>query len=311
MSDELRLDGQVAIVTGAGGGLGAAHAVLLAERGARVLVNDLGTPGVAGDGDPGAAERVAAGIRAAGGQALADTHSVATVDGAAAIVDHALQEWGQVDVVLNNAGIFGRGAFSPPEVYDAVLSTHLMGTVNVLRAVWPHFLERGYGRVVNTASSSFLGTPGSGDYAAAKGGVIGLSRVLATDNRDRDIAINVLMPVAHTRMTAAAPDPVYTDWLQRWFAPEKVAAFALLLCHRSVPVSGETFLVGAGRASRVLFATTRGHFEDDPSPESFRDHFAEVMAGHDLQTPTSGQGDLIRYAELLGDPGPFAPAVPG
>jgi hypothetical protein len=185
------------------------------------------------------------------------------------------------------------------------VSTHLFGTVNVLRAAWPHFLECGYGRVVNTASSSFLGTPRSGDYASAKGGIIGLSRVLASDHRDVDIKINVLMPVAHTRMTAAVPDPVYARWLERWFQPEKVSAFVLLLCHPSAPCSGETFIVGGGRASRVLFATTRGHYEPDPTPESFLAHFDDVMRGDDQQCPTSGQGDLIRYVELLGDRGPF------
>jgi NAD(P)-dependent dehydrogenase (short-subunit alcohol dehydrogenase family) len=307
MGDVLRFDGRVAIVTGAGGGLGQAHADLLASRGARVLVNDLGGPRDGSGSDARAAESVAAAIRAAGGEAIANSDSVATTEGASAIVAAALDAWGQVDIVINNAGITGKGALADLEVYQRVVATHLYGTANVLRAVWPHLVERDYGRVVNTASSSFLGTPGSGDYAAAKGGIIGLSRVLATDNRARNITVNVLMPVAHTRMTAAVPDPVYAAWLERWFAPDKAAAFVALLCHESAPCSGETFIAGGGRASRVLFQTTRGYFEVDPTPESFRDHFDQVMAGEDARIATSGQGDLIRYAELLGDPGPFAP----
>ncbi|HEV8297601.1 MAG TPA: SDR family NAD(P)-dependent oxidoreductase [Acidimicrobiales bacterium] len=306
-TDQLRFDGRVAIVTGAGGGLGRAHAHLLAARGARVVVNDLGGPRDGSGTDPEYAEAVAAEIRAVGGNAVANADSVATTTGAAALVRQAIETWGQVDIVVNNAGITGKGTFAPVEVYERVIATHLLGTVNVLREVWPHFVERDYGRVVNTASSSFLGTPGSGDYASAKGGIVGFSRVLATDNRDRNIAINVLMPVAYTRMTAAVPDPVYAAWLERWFEPEKVAAFVAVLCHESAPCSGETFIAGGGRASRVLFATTRGHFEPDPTPESFRLHFDAVMAGEDQQTPTSGQGDLIRYASLLGDAGPFAP----
>jgi hypothetical protein len=114
------------------------------------------------------------------------------------------------------------------------------------------------------------------------------------------------MPVAYTRMTAAVPDDVYRGWLERHFPPEKVSAFVVYLCHESLEVSGETFIAGGGRASRVLFETTRGWFESDPSPESFRDHFDVVMEGADARVATSGQGDLVRYAELLGDPGPFA-----
>ena len=304
---ELRFDGRVAIVTGAGNGLGRAHALLLAARGAKVVVNDVGGPRDGSGRDATVAQAVVDEIGAAGGEAVANTTSVASEGGGREIVAQALDTWGRLDIVVNNAGITGRGAFADTATWERVLGTHLLGTVNVLRAAWPHFVAQDYGRVVNTASSSFLGTPGSGDYAAAKGGVIGLSRVLATDNRERDIRVNVLMPVAYTRMTAAVPDPVYAAWLERWFPPEKVAAFVAVLCHESVPCSGETFLAGGGRAARVLFETTRGHVEPEPTPESFLAHFDAVMAGQEPATPTSGQGDLVRYATLLGDPGPFAP----
>jgi NAD(P)-dependent dehydrogenase (short-subunit alcohol dehydrogenase family) len=207
MGDMLRFDGATAIVTGAGGGLGRAHALMLASRGARVLVNDVGGARDGSAGDPAIAEAVVEEIRRAGGVAAASSESVATPEGASRIVEDALERWGGLDIVVNNAGITGKGSLSAPDVYERVVATHLFGTANVLRAAWPHFTRRGYGRVVNTASSSFLGTPSSGDYASAKGGIIGLSRVLATDNRERDIKINVLMPVAYTRMTAAVPDP--------------------------------------------------------------------------------------------------------
>jgi NAD(P)-dependent dehydrogenase (short-subunit alcohol dehydrogenase family) len=269
------------------------------------VVNDIGMTRDGLERDTNHARVVVDAIVAAGGTAVANADSVATVDGAEAIVATALDTYGRLDIVVNNAGVTGGDAFSPPEVWERVVATHLYGTANVLRAAWPHFVERNYGRVVNTASSSFLGTPSSGAYASAKGGIIGLSKVLATDNRDRNITINVLMPVAYTRMTAAVPDPVYARWLQRHFQPEKVAAFVLTLCHESTSVSGETFIAGGGRAARVLFQTTRGHFDPNPTPESFRDHFDAVMAGEDARIATSGQGDLVRYVDLLGDPGPF------
>jgi NAD(P)-dependent dehydrogenase (short-subunit alcohol dehydrogenase family) len=277
VAEVLRFDGQVAIVTGAGGGLGRSHAEALAARGAHVVVNDLGGERDGSTTDPTRAHAVADAIAASGGSAIADTNTVATREGAERLVQRAVDEFGRVDIVVNNAGVTGKGAFADQEVWDRVVATHLYGTVNVLRAAWPHMVQRGYGRVVNTASSSFLGTPYSGDYAAAKGGIIGLSKVMATEHAGSGITVNVLMPVAYTRMTAAVPDPVYARWLEEHFEVEKVSAFLLALCHASTSVSGETFIAGGGRAARVLFQTTRGHFEPDPTPESFVSNFDGVM----------------------------------
>jgi NAD(P)-dependent dehydrogenase (short-subunit alcohol dehydrogenase family) len=304
--DDLRFDGRVAIVTGAGGGLGRAHAMLLAARGARVVVNDLGGPrdGL-GDGSPAVADDVVAAISAAGGTAIANADSVADRARADALVAHAVDTWGRVDVVVNNAGITGRGNFAEPESYQRVYGTHVVGTVNVLRAVWPHFLERDYGRVVNTTSGSVFGAAGSGDYASAKGGVFAFTRNLAQDHKDTNIKVNAIMPMAYTRMTAAIPHQPTVDWLEKWFAPEKVAPFVAFLCHESVPCTGETFTVGGGRAAHVVFAHTEGYFEPDATPESFRDHFADVMADRDPRD-TSGFAEFARYATLLSDPGPFA-----
>jgi NAD(P)-dependent dehydrogenase (short-subunit alcohol dehydrogenase family) len=307
MTEPLRFDGRVAIVTGAGGGLGRAHAMLLAALGACVVVNDVGSSERDGTGEMGLglAASVVAEIAAGGGEAIANTDSVATTEGGAALVAQALDAWGRIDIVVNNAGITGKGALAELEVYERVFATHIFGTVNVLRAAWPHFLEQDYGRVVNTCSSSMFGTPGSGDYASAMGAIFGLSRVLATDNRDHNIRINVLMPIAYTRMTAAMPHQQYVEWFKKWFQPEKVSAFVAYLCHESLECSGEAFTVGGGRAARVVFATTRGYFESDPGPESFRDHFDEVMAGHDQRFSPTGLGDLARYTELLPERGPF------
>jgi NAD(P)-dependent dehydrogenase (short-subunit alcohol dehydrogenase family) len=305
MPDELRFDDRVAIVTGAGGGLGRAHAMLLAERGARVVVNDFGGPrdGV-GPGGRAMADAVVGAITARGGTAIANSESVATTDGADALVAQALDTWGRVDVVVNNAGITGQGNFAEPESYQRVYATHLVGTVNVLRAVWPTLLERGYGRVVNTTSGSVFGAAGSGDYAAAKGGVFSLSRNLAQDHRNTNIKVNAIMPIAYTRMTAAIPHEPTVQWLEKWFAPEKVSQFVAFLCHESVPCTGETFTVGGGRAAHVVFAHTRGYFDLDANPESFRDHFDEVMADDD-PLDTSGFQEFARYNNLLPDPFPI------
>jgi NAD(P)-dependent dehydrogenase (short-subunit alcohol dehydrogenase family) len=305
MADELRFDDRVAIVTGAGGGLGRAHAMLLAERGARVVVNDYGGPrdGL-GAGARAMADAVVGAISARGGTAVANSESVATVEGADALVRQALDTWGRVDIVVNNAGITGQGNFAEPESYQRVYATHLVGTVNVLRAVWPTLLERAYGRVVNTTSGSVFGAAGSGDYAAAKGGVFSLSRNLAQDHRNTNIKINAIMPIAYTRMTAAIPHEPTVQWLEKWFAPEKVSPFVAYLCHESAPCTGETFTVGGGRAAHVVFAHTRGYFELDASPESFRDHFDEVMAD-DEPLDTSGFQEFARYNDLLPDPFPI------
>jgi NAD(P)-dependent dehydrogenase (short-subunit alcohol dehydrogenase family) len=306
MAEDLRFDGRVAIVTGAGGGLGRAHAMLLAARGAQVVVNDFGgaRDGLS-VGSRDMADAVVATITAAGGAAVANADSVAERDGADALVAQALDAFGRIDVVVNNAGITGQGNFAEPETYQRVYATHLVGTVNVLRAVWPHFVERDYGRVVNTTSGSVFGAAGSGDYAAAKGGVFSFSRNLAQDHAQTNIKVNAVMPMAYTRMTAAIPHPPTVDWLEKWFPPEKVSPFVAFLCHESVPCTGETFTVGGGRAAHVVFAHTAGYFEPDATPESFRDHFDDVMADQD-PLDTSGFAEFARYASLLPDPGPFA-----
>jgi NAD(P)-dependent dehydrogenase (short-subunit alcohol dehydrogenase family) len=306
MTDELRFDDRVAIVTGAGGGLGRAHARLLASRGARVVVNDYGGPrdGL-GAGGSAMADAVVREIEEAGGAAIASDESVAERAGADQLVARALDAWGRVDIVVNNAGITGQGNFADPESYHRVYGTHLVGMVNVLRAVWPSFTEHDYGRVVNTTSGSVFGAHGSGDYAAAKGAVFSLSRNLAQDHRDTNIKINAIMPIAYTRMTAAIPHEPTVEWLEKWFGPEKVSPFVAYLCHESVPCTGETFTVGGGRAAHVIFAHTRGYFDLDATPESFRDHFDDVMADEE-PLDTSGFAEFARYVTLLPDPGPIA-----
>src|ERR1700742_2508486 len=205
MTNELRFDDQVAVITGAGGGLGKSHALLLASRGAMVVVNDIGGS-VTGDGaDNGPAEALASEIRANGGEAVADVNSVATAEGGAALVQTAIERFGRLDIVINNAGILRDKNFEhmTPDLLQPVLDVHLKGAFNVTVPAFRIMQGQGYGRVVSTTSASgILGSPAKSNYAAAKTGLIGLTRVIAAEGAPHNIKANALSPIAYTRMLA-------------------------------------------------------------------------------------------------------------
>jgi NAD(P)-dependent dehydrogenase (short-subunit alcohol dehydrogenase family) len=287
LTDELRFDGRVALVTGAGRGLGREYALFLAQRGARVVVNDVS-----------ASDAVVDEIRTAGGDALGNSSSVADPVGAESMVAQALSTWGALDVIVNNAGIGGT-TFGPPDESHRVMATHFYGTNNVLRAAMPHLDARGYGRIVNTSSGSVFGIPRTGDYAAAKGAILALTRVLANELRVRpelDIKVNAIMPVAQTPLLPVSSDPVFAAMMDTVYAPARVAPFVALLCHELAPCSGETFTVGGGRVARVLLQTTSGHVSPDPTPEDFLEHFDTVMAGEDPRESNGALADLLARA---------------
>ncbi len=218
--EPLSFDGQVAIVTGAGGGLGRSHALELARRGALVVVNDLGGA-VDGTGSSAtAAEQVVAEIRAAGGDAVANGDSVATPEGGEAIVQCAVDNYGRIDVVVNNAGILRDAAFKnvTPELLDPVIDVHLKGAFNVLRHAWPRLREQNYGRIVNTTSGSgMFGNFGQSNYGAAKAGLMGLTRVLSIEGERNNVRVNAIAPIAHTRMTSEQIDPRWSrSSSRRW-----------------------------------------------------------------------------------------------
>src|SRR3954453_3808247 len=266
---ELRFDGTAGIGTGAGRGVGRAYARLLAERGCQVLVND---PGVTTRGAPeaeGTAAQVAEEITAAGGLAVADRNSV--VDAADVIVEHALDEFGRLDVVINNAGISGGGAFDemPADDFDLLVDTHFGGAVRVSRAAWPHLKHVGAGRIVNMSSASVFGTPFTSPYVSSKAGIFGLTRALAAEGRYCGIIANSVMPAAFTRMTAQLPDDDgFRTFLETYFPPDKVAPFVAFLAHESTTITGATFSVGADRAARVFLAESAG-VQSDGTPESY------------------------------------------
>lgn len=298
-------DGRVAVITGAGNGLGRSYALELAARGAKVIVNDLGST-ISGDGrDDDVARGVVDEIEVAGGVALAHFGDVGSADDMQALIDLAVGSWGRIDILVSNAGIMDGNVFSSPEMWDKSLRVNLHGVVNPLRAAWPHFTEQNYGRVVNTSSSSMMGTPHSVPYAAAKAAVVGLTKVLANSYHGMDVKFNALMPTAWSRMTGQNPEGTYRDWLHKHFPAERVAPFVALLCHESLEVSGEVFTVGGGRAARVLFELTDGWWEEEPTAESFSEHFDVVMSGSNPLFASSGQGDLARYADWLGESGGF------
>jgi NAD(P)-dependent dehydrogenase (short-subunit alcohol dehydrogenase family) len=203
MSD-VGFEGRVAIITGAGGGLGREHALLLASRGAQVVVNDLGGAVDGTGSSAGPAQQVVNEIEGLGGAAVADGNSVATQEGAEAMVKTALDAFGRVDIVINNAGILRDKSFAnmTPDLWDAVIAVHLTGAYNVTRAAWPHLREQAYGRIVSTSSAAgIFGNFGQANYGAAKMGIVGLTHVWAQEGGKYNIRANAIAPVARTRMT--------------------------------------------------------------------------------------------------------------
>jgi len=288
MSERIDLTGKVAIVTGAGGGLGRAHALLLASRGARVLVNDLGGD-VAGVGrSSAAAESVAQEIRAAGGEAIASGASVTSFDEVAAMVAQAVNQWGAVDILVNNAGILRDKTFAKMALEDfrLVVEVHLMGAVNCTKAVWDLMRERGYGRIVFTTSSSGLyGNFGQSNYGAAKMALVGLMQTLALEGAKTNIRVNCLAPTAGTRMLEGLlPDDVLAA-----LAPEAVSPAVLALVADNAPT--RTILcAGAGSFEQAHVTLTRGvHLGSaDDTAERLLAAIDEVAACEGQTIPANG-----------------------
>jgi NAD(P)-dependent dehydrogenase (short-subunit alcohol dehydrogenase family) len=291
---EIRLDGQVAVVTGAGRGLGREHALALAARGAKVVVNDIGGVGGTG-GNP--ADDVVAEIAGLGGEAVADHHPVDTA--AAAVIATAVDTYGRLDVLVNNAGISHGGMFDKltPEQFDRMLDVHLRGTIAVLRAAWPH-LAATSGRVVNTSSNSTFGVVGTSHYITAKAGVFGLTRALALDGRAHGIKVNAIMPIAYTRMTAAIPDETFRSFLEENFTADKVAPFVVWLASEDVPVSGEVFSVGGGHAARVVYGVTLG--ANAATPEGYAEQVGALLDREGYVVPRDATEEVLLASRRLG-----------
>ncbi|MEO8922305.1 MAG: SDR family NAD(P)-dependent oxidoreductase [Caldimonas sp.] len=286
----IRFDGRVAIVTGAGGGLGRQHALALAARGAAVVVNDLGGSVDGKGGAPAAAQAVAAQIRAAGGRAIANGASVTDFAAVEAMVAAAMNEWGRVDILVNNAGILRDKSFAKMALADfrLVMEVHLMGAVHCTKAVWEIMRERNYGRIVMTTSSSGLyGNFGQANYGAAKMALVGLMQTLSIEGAKHDIRVNCLAPTAATRMT----ESLMPEAVLKLLEPEAVTPGLLALVAQDAPT--RTILcAGAGAFERAHVTLTQGIHVGHPADaaEQVAARWGAISDRDDETVPESGAG---------------------
>lgn len=284
----LDFKGRVAIVTGAGGGLGRQHALALAARGAKVVVNDLGGARDGSGGSLSAAESVVAEIRAAGGEAMANGASVTDFEAVQAMVQQAIDAWGRVDILVNNAGILRDKSFAKMEIADfrTVVDVHLMGAVHCCKAVWPHMTEQKYGRILMTTSSSGLyGNFGQSNYGAAKLALVGLMQTLALEGAKNNIHVNSLAPTAATRMTEGLMPPQVLEALK----PEAVVPAMLVLVSEDAPTR-TTLCAGAGSVEAAHITLTQGAWIglDAQAPETLAANLRQVLARAGDMVPESG-----------------------
>jgi NAD(P)-dependent dehydrogenase (short-subunit alcohol dehydrogenase family) len=294
---ELRFDNRVAVVTGAGRGLGRAYALLLASRGARVVVNDTGSALTGVGADPAPAQQVVAEITAAGGDAVACIESVATPEGGQAIIGAALDHYGRIDILIHNAGNVRRGSLREMsyEDFDAVIDVHLRGAFHVVRPAFPLMCEAHYGRIILTSSIGGLyGNHGVANYAAAKAGLVGLANVVALEGAADGVLCNVIVPSAVTRMADGSDISVYPP-----MGTDLVAPVVGLLAHETCPVTGEMLIAIAGRVARAVVAETPGVHRPEWSIENVAEQIDAVRyLAAPLVFPVvpDGHSDHIRYS---------------
>jgi NAD(P)-dependent dehydrogenase (short-subunit alcohol dehydrogenase family) len=293
----IRFDDRVAIVTGAGNGLGRCHALGLAARGAKVVVNDPGGT-LDGAGKSAAAEKVAAEITAAGGSAIADTADVTDPAQVAAMIERAEARWGRIDILVNNAGILRDKSFGKMTLADfrAVLDVHVMGAVHCAKAVWERMRTQNYGRIVFTTSSSGLyGNFGQANYGAAKAAMIGLMKVLDQEGRKNDIRVNILSPTAATRMT----ESLLPEADRALLDPASVTPGLLYLVSGEAP-SGVMLCAGAGCFARAEVVETAGLYlaPDERTPEVIARRFAEISAPDGQATLADAWAQTKKYVAM-------------
>ena len=295
--DDLRFDGRVAVVTGGGRGLGRSYALLLASQGAKVVVNDPGGDLIGDGSDATPADDVVREIVAAGGEAAANTDSVATPDGGKAIIETALDRFGRIDILIHNAGNVRRSPLREMsyEDFEAVVDVHLRGAFHVVRPAFPVMCDAGYGRIVLTSSIGGLyGNHGVANYAVAKAGVIGLSNVAAMEGVDHGVRSNVIVPAAVTRMAEGIDTSAYPP-----MGPDLVAPVAGWLAHETCSITGEIVIALAGRVATAVVAETPGVYRPSWTIADVGENMTAIRDDtQPLVFPVvpDGHGDHIRYS---------------
>lgn len=292
---ELRFDDRVAVITGAGRGLGRAYALVLAARGAKVIVNDPGGQVNGEGGDAGPAADVVAEIVALGGEAIANTDSVATPEGGRAIIACALDHYGRIDALIHNAGNVRYGSMKDltQEDFDAVLDVHLRGAFHVARPAFPRMCQAGYGRIILTSSIGGLyGNANCVNYGMSKSGMIGLNNVLAIEGEAEGVKSNIIVPGAVTRMADGIDISAYPP-----MGPDLVAPVVGWLAHESCSVTGQMLASIAGRIARVFIGESKGVYRPEWSLEDVGAHIDAIMDSADpLMFGLHGHVDHIRYS---------------
>ncbi|HTF41923.1 MAG TPA: SDR family NAD(P)-dependent oxidoreductase [Propionibacteriaceae bacterium] len=293
MTERISLEGKVAVVTGAGRGLGRAYVELLAERGARVVVNDLGTD-VSGFGkDSTVAEQVADLIRSRGGEAIANDSDVSTPEGGSALIGTTIEHFGRIDLLVNNAGICGSQLFEDAtlEDFEHLWRVHLGGPVNTVKAAWPYLVAQRYGKIILTTSvSGLFGLRGQATYAAAKCALVGLMRILAIEGAEHGILVNTISPVGYTRMHPAAGSRLPEADGKAAMPVEAVAPAIVWLASDGCSETNRIYNVGAGAIQRIAIVMGPGFYDPQLTPESIAENYAKVES-----------------IEGFSEPGPFEP----
>jgi NAD(P)-dependent dehydrogenase (short-subunit alcohol dehydrogenase family) len=297
---DIRYDGRVAIITGAGGGLGKTYALMLAKRGAKVVVNDLGGKPDGTGASSSMADTTVKEIQEAGGEAAANYDSVSTPDGGKKITQCALDHFGRVDIVINNAGVLRDKTFLKltPEELEIVLDVHLKGAFFVTQPAFASMKENNYGRIVFTASAAgIFGNFGQTNYGAAKMGLVGLSHVLALEGAKNNIKSNVIAPIAKTRMTEQLLGPLADQVL-----PEHVTPLVAYLTSEKCELSHEIFSVGGGRFARIFVGLTPGWYAGKgkvATPEDIRDHIDQIRSTDGYTIPANIGEEMMELMKVL------------
>lgn len=302
LSEELRFDGKVAIVTGAGNGVGRAYALELARRGAKVVVNDVGAAPMGGGSDPTVAPAVVDEIKRAGGDAVASVESV--VDGSPAIVRTALDAYGRIDIVVANAGFQGWGSFAdtPSSLLRELFEVHTVGMWEIVQSAWPHLVQQKSGRIMLTTSTAgVFGFPTVAAYGTVKAAAIGMVKSIAPDAIEHGIQINLLAPGAKTRIHSGF-GAEWQEFADEHMRPEFPAAAMAYLVHESCEANGRIFTALTHRMNEVIVSSTRGLAlpADEWSAEAVRDGWDAVCERGDELVPVTGLDEMSRSLELLG-----------